>query len=58
MTGIAARSDFLVLLAVSLLSESAWSLDRIQIVHSGISASQAVLFVTKEAGIFRTLEPW
>ncbi|OGQ80979.1 MAG: hypothetical protein A3F90_13820 [Deltaproteobacteria bacterium RIFCSPLOWO2_12_FULL_60_19] len=53
MTGIAVKSYVFALLTIFLLCGKAWSLDKIQIAHSALSASQAVLFVTKDAGIFR-----
>lgn len=47
------------LLLVVLTCGGARALDRIQIAHSALSASQAILYVTRDAGIFRKydLEP-
>lgn len=53
MTCIRAKVSCFFLLSLSLVTARAWSLDRLQIAHSALSASQAVLFVTKEAGLFR-----
>ena len=53
MRRAAARVYLFVLLSISLSSARAWSLDAIQVAHSALSASQAILFVTKDAGIFR-----
>jgi NitT/TauT family transport system substrate-binding protein len=52
-------AGFLVLVSVVLFSTRAWPLDRIPIAHSALTASQAILFVTRDAGIFRKhdLEP-
>jgi NitT/TauT family transport system substrate-binding protein len=36
-----------------VLPNPAWSLDRFHIAHSALSASQAILYVTRDAGIFR-----
>lgn len=47
------RFMILVFLAIVLLSSKAWSLDRIHISHSAISGSQAILWVTHDAGFFR-----
>ncbi|HEY3304305.1 MAG TPA: ABC transporter substrate-binding protein [Candidatus Binatia bacterium] len=45
---------FLFLLTASLFfREIAWALDRFHIAHSALSASQAILYVTRDAGIFR-----
>lgn len=38
---------------IALLSSRAWALDRIHISHSAISGSQAILWVTHDAGFFR-----
>lgn len=53
MGRMSAGSYFFVFLSILFISERVWSLDRIPIAHSAITASQAVLFVTKDAGIFR-----
>jgi NitT/TauT family transport system substrate-binding protein len=56
---MAARSCFFVLLALLFFSARGWSLDRFPLAHSALTASQAILFVTRDAGIFRKydLEP-
>jgi NitT/TauT family transport system substrate-binding protein len=38
---------------LTFLPDGAWSLDRFHIAHSALSASQAILYVTRDAGIFR-----
>ena len=43
-----------VLLAMSWLPASGFALDRITVIHSSVSGSQAVLFVTRDARIFET----
>lgn len=53
MKRIAARFYFFVFLSLLFLSERGWSLDKFPIAHSALSASQAILFVTRDAGIFR-----
>ncbi len=50
---MAAGSCFFVLLWLLFLSDRGWSLDRFPLAHSALTASQAILFVTKDAGIFR-----
>jgi ABC-type nitrate/sulfonate/bicarbonate transport system substrate-binding protein len=47
-----ARSCVSALLALCFCSDKGWSLDRIYLAHSALSASQAILFVTRDAGIF------
>lgn len=47
------RYVVLVFLTVLLLAPNAWSVDRIHISHSAISGSQAILWVTQDAGFFR-----
>lgn len=47
------RYVVLVFLTVLLLAPNAWSVDRIRISHSAISGSQAILWVTQDAGFFR-----
>jgi NitT/TauT family transport system substrate-binding protein len=44
---------FVFLASPFLFWQSAWSLDRFHIAHSALSASQAILYVTRDAGIFR-----
>jgi NitT/TauT family transport system substrate-binding protein len=44
---------FIFLAAPFLFWQSAWSLDTFHIAHSALSASQAILYVTRDAGIFR-----
>ena len=53
MRRMAARSYFFVLLSLLFFSGKSWSLDRFPLAHSALTASQAILFVTKDAGIFR-----
>ena len=53
MGGVAAKGCLFVILSISLCPARAWPLDRIQVAHSALSASQATLFVTGEAGIIR-----
>jgi len=53
MRGMAARCCFLALLALHFFSGRVWALDRFPIAHSALTASQAILFVTRDAGIFR-----
>lgn len=52
MGRMAARSCFFVLLSLLLFSERGWPAERIHLAHSALSASQAILFVTRDAGIF------
>jgi NitT/TauT family transport system substrate-binding protein len=51
-----ARFFFFGFLALASFSTSSWAVDRIQIAHSALSASQAILYVTRDAGIFRKYE--
>jgi len=53
MRRTAAGFFFFVLLSLIVLSERGWTVDRFPLAHSALSASQAILYVTKEAGIFR-----
>ncbi|MGH7767048.1 MAG: ABC transporter substrate-binding protein [Candidatus Binatia bacterium] len=53
MRRIAAKSCFLIFIALVFSPGDAWPLDRIHIAHSALSASQAILYVTRDAGIFR-----
>ncbi|MGH7773405.1 MAG: ABC transporter substrate-binding protein [Candidatus Binatia bacterium] len=50
---MAVRSYFFVLFSLFLFSERGWPLERIHLSHSALTASQAILFVTRDAGIFR-----
>ena len=47
------QSYFFIVASLVLFSDNAWSLDRIHIAHSALSASQAILYITRDAGIFR-----
>jgi ABC-type nitrate/sulfonate/bicarbonate transport system substrate-binding protein len=49
----------MVLVAFALSVVTAWAADTVRISHSAISGSQAVLFVTRDAGFFKKydLEP-
>lgn len=53
------RAVFLLAVSLFLLSPRVWSQDKIRISHSAISGSQAILWVTHDAGLFRKygLEP-
>ncbi len=53
MRRMAAVSYFFVLFSLFFFSERGWSLDRFPLAHSALTASQAILFVTRDAGIFR-----
>lgn len=41
------------LAAVTIIPLRAWSADRVNISHSAVSGSQAILFVTRDAGFFK-----
>ncbi len=46
-------SFLLVLVAFAFSSFTSWAVDRVRISHSAISGSQAILFVTRDAGFFK-----
>ena len=47
------KFPILLFLICSFASQKAWPLDRVRISHSAISGSQAILWVTQDAGLFR-----
>jgi ABC-type nitrate/sulfonate/bicarbonate transport system substrate-binding protein len=53
MTRRTMRIAFYAILYFTLFSGGGWAADKIQIAHSALSASQAILYVTRDAGIFR-----
>jgi hypothetical protein len=47
----------IVLVAFAFSFAPGWALDTVRISHSAVSGSQAVLFVTRDAGFFKTFWP-
>lgn len=45
--------SFVLWISIVLIPPLGWSADRVNISHSAVSGSQAILFVTRDAGFFK-----